>query len=127
MSKIQMKIVVAISMLALLTMTGCVTRSQDAENSREAFLAGQKAAYESMGQSMLDVVILGEVQKHQIPWVAGLTLAHAIETANYTGAHDPTEIVVKRNSTETRVDPKALLSGKDMALEPGDTIMVIGK
>lgn len=122
-----MKIAAVISILGLVAASGCVTGSQEAANSRAAFIAGEKAAYQSMEQSMLDVVILGEVQKHQIPWVAGLTLAHAIETANYTGAHDPTEIVVRRNSTETRIDPKTLLNGKDMALEPGDTIMVIGQ
>ena len=122
-----MKIVFVISILALVAVTGCVTKSKADAQAKAAYLAGQKAAYDSMGQKMMDVVVLGNVSKHEVPWVAGLTLSQALATADYTGSHDPTEIVVKRNSVQTRVDPKQLLAGKDMTLEPGDTVMVIGQ
>jgi hypothetical protein len=116
----------ALALMALAA-AGCVTKSQADAQARAAFLAGQQMAYQSMGQTMTDVVVLGSVDKHNIPWVSGLTLAQAITTANYTGAHDPTEIVVKRNSVEQRIDPKKLLGGEDMILQPGDIVTVIGQ
>lgn len=116
----------ALALLALAA-AGCVTKSQADAQARAAFLAGQQMAYQSMGQTMTDVVVLGSVDKHEIPWVTGLTLTQAMATANYTGAHDPTEIVVKRNSVEQRIDPKKLLSGEDMTLQPGDVVTVIGQ
>lgn len=121
-----MRVYLAILLLALAA-TGCVTKSQAGAQARAAFLAGQKAAYQSMGQTMTDVVVLGSVEKHQVPWVKGLTLVQALATANYTGPHDPTEIVVKRNSVQKRIDPKQLLGGQDMTLEPGDIVTVIGQ
>lgn len=122
-----MRLFFAILLLALVTATGCMTKSQAGAQARAAFIAGQQAAYQSMGQTMTDVVVLGAVEKHEIPWVTGLTLVQAIATANYIGPHDPTEIVVKRNSVQQRIDPKRLLTGGDMTLEPGDIVTVIGQ
>ena len=121
-----MKGLLGILILALVA-AGCVTRSQADAQSRAAFMAGQEAAYKSMGETMADVVVLGNVQKHDVPWVNGLTLAQALATANYIGSQDPQQIILKRNSVETQVDPKQLLNGQDMPLQPGDVISVIGQ
>jgi hypothetical protein len=77
--------------IAALTLAaaGCVTKSRADAQARGAFIAGQQAAYQSMGQTQTDVVVLGNVDKHEIPWVTGLTLAQAIATANYNGDHGP--------------------------------------
>jgi hypothetical protein len=56
-----------------------------------------------------------------------MTLAQALATAVYTGQHDPQDIILKRNSVETHFDPKLLLSGRDMALLPGDVVLVVGQ
>jgi hypothetical protein len=104
-----------------------VTKSRAEAQSRAAYIAGQKAAYESIGAMQSDVVVLGNVQKHEIPWVEGLTLSQAIATAGYNGQHDPAQIIVRHHSVETQVDPKQLLGGQDVALQPGDTVLVVGQ
>lgn len=90
-------------------------------------MAGQKAAYQSMQSNTTDIMVLGNVQKHDLPWVEGMTLAQALATASYTGAHDPTDIILRRNSVQTEIDPRQLLNGKDVPLHPGDVISVIGQ
>ncbi|MGH7942462.1 MAG: hypothetical protein ACREFR_15455 [Limisphaerales bacterium] len=114
-------------LLLLVMLTGCVTKATAGAEARAAFVAGQKAAYQSMLISQTAITVLGNVQKHQIPWVDGLTLTQALATANYTGAHDPSGIILKRNSVQTDIDPKQLLNGRDMPLRPGDVISVIGQ
>src|SRR5215469_14316198 len=111
-----------IAILGPVFVAGCVTRATADAQAKAAFVAGEKAAYQTMQSSTTAIMILGNVQKHQIPWVDGLTLAQALSTANYTGAHDPTDIVLRRNSIQTEVDPKQLLGGKDVPLHPGDVI-----
>jgi hypothetical protein len=124
----QMKIVYGILILALVALTGCVTKSHADAEARDAYVAGERSAYQSIAAQMTDVVVLGNVQKHEVPWVVGLTLAQVLATADYTGAQDPQEIVVKRNSTEMPVDPKALLDGQvNMTLQPGDVVEVVGQ
>lgn len=115
--------------LAILTLAavGCMTKSQADAQARKAYLAGQQAAYQSMQGAMTDITILGAVQKHQLPWEQGLTLAQALARADYNGAHDPELIILKRNSVETQVDPKQLLNGQDVSLQPGDVISVVGE
>ena len=41
-----------------------------------------------------------------------------------TGPRDPQEIIVTRQREEIRVNPKDLLHGGDVPLEPGDTIAI---
>ncbi|HEY1786628.1 MAG TPA: hypothetical protein VGJ73_00665 [Verrucomicrobiae bacterium] len=117
----------ALAILALVSVSGCVTKATADAEAKAAFVAGQKAAYQSMQSATTDVTVLGTVQKHEIPWVEGLTLAQALATAGYTGAHDPTNIILRRNSVQTEVDPKRLLNGQDVPLHPGDVISVIGQ
>jgi hypothetical protein len=126
-SKFEMKILAGVLILALVAATGCVTKSKADAQARAAYLAGQKTAYQSMGAQMMNVVVLGSVEKHEVPWVEGLTLGQALAAANYTGLHDPENIILKRNSAEMPVDPKQLLNGKDIQLQPGDVISVIGQ
>jgi len=116
-----------LAILGLGLVAGCVTKATADAQAKAAFVAGEKAAYQTMQSSTTAIMVLGNVQKHQIPWVEGLTLAQALSTANYTGAHDPTDIVLRRNSIQTEVDPKQLLSGRDVPLHPGDVISVIGQ
>jgi hypothetical protein len=127
-SKIQMRTVFGMLILSLAAVTGCVTKSKADAEARAAYLAGQKAAYDSIGAQMTAIVVLGNVAKHEIPWVAGLTLAQALATANYQGMHNPEMIILKRNSVETRIDPKRLLNGQDnLQLNPGDVISIVGQ
>lgn len=126
-SKIQMRILFGVLILLMAALTGCVTKSKADAEARAAYVAGQKAAYQSIGAQMTGIVVLGDVAKHEIPWVDGLTLAQALATADYKGMNYPDEIIVKRNSAEMRIDPKKLLNGQDdMALQPGDLISVVG-
>jgi hypothetical protein len=114
-------------MLALVPLAGCVTKATADAQAKAAFVAGEKAAYQTMQSATTAITILGNVQKHQIPWVSGLTLAQALSTATYTGTHDPTDIILRRNSVQTEVDPRQLLNGQDVPLHPGDVISVIGQ
>lgn len=117
----------AVAFLGLVLISGCVSKVTADAQAKAAFLAGEKAAYESMQSNATDVMVLGNVKKHDITWVNGLTLVQALATANYTGAHDPTDIILRRNSVQTEVDPRQLLNGKDVPLRPGDVISVIGQ
>ncbi|HXC97722.1 MAG TPA: hypothetical protein VN048_00165 [Verrucomicrobiae bacterium] len=123
---LEMKVFLGTLVLALAA-TGCVTKSKADAQARAAYMAGQQAAYQSMGGAVTDVVVFGNVQKHEVPWVDGLTLAQALATANYLGSHDPQDIILKRNSIETEINPKDLLNGQNMELKPGDQISVVGQ
>ena len=68
------------------------------------------------------VTIIGTVQHPQVPWVAGLTLAQAIATANYVGQNEPKQIIITRNGERAAMDAKVLLDGTDIPLEIGDVI-----
>jgi hypothetical protein len=116
-----------VALVLVLTTTGCVSKSKADAEARAAYIAGQRAAYQSMGGAITDVVVFGNVQKHEVPWVDGLTLSQALATANYLGVHDPQDIILKRNSVETEINPKDLLNGQDMDLKPGDQISVVGQ
>ena len=114
-------------LFVLIPLAGCVSKATADAEAKTAFLAGEKAAYQSIQSSQIAIVVLGDVQRHQVPWVTGLTLAQAIAAAGYTGAHDPTDIILKRNSVQTEYDPKRLLSGEDVPLHPGDLISILSQ
>ena len=59
-----------------------------------------------------------------VPWVEGLTLSQAIATANYTGLHNPKDITITRQGEQASINPKDLLNGHVVPLEPGDTITI---
>jgi hypothetical protein len=102
---------------------GCVTRSQANAQARAAYLAGQKAAFASIAQGQ-GVVIVGPVQYPNVPWVEGLTLSQAIATANYTSHRNPKAITITRQGEEIRVNPRDLLNGHVVPLQPSDTITI---
>ena len=112
--------------LALLMATsfcGCVTKSQARAQAQAAYLAGQNDALAKMAADQrTSVFIVGPVQKSEVPWVEGLTLAQAIATANYTSIHNPKGITITRLGEQHSIKPKDLLNGRVVPLEPGDTI-----
>ena len=60
-----------------------------------------------------------------MPWTEGLTLAKALVAADYFGATDPGQIIIVHNGIATRVEPKQLLSGVDIPLQPGDIVQLM--
>jgi hypothetical protein len=119
--KLRMKLFVVILLFAL-AVGGCMTQSKAKARARAAFLAGQNAALRQQQLQIPGVTVIGPVQTSQVPWVAGLTLAQAIATANYLDPHEPKQIVITRNGESARVDPNVLLNGTDVPLEAGDVV-----
>jgi hypothetical protein len=110
-----------------LVLAGCVTRSQADAQARAAFAAGQQQATLQMQQSPLrdpTVTVLGQVRNSILPWTAELSLAKAIVASGYYGVTDPTQIVINRDGREISVDPKQLLNGEDVPLQPRDAIQI---
>jgi hypothetical protein len=103
---------------------GCVTEAQASARARAAYIAGQKAAFASMAGLGQGVAIIGPVEHPNVPWVEGLTLAQAIATANYTSHRNPKAITITRHGGEITVDPRDLLGGHVVPLQPGDTITI---
>ena len=111
-------------LLIAVSFCGCVTEAQANARARAAYIQGQKAAFASMGGLGQGVAIIGPVQRPNVPWVEGLTLAQAIATANYISHHSPKAITITRQGEEIEVDPRDLLGGHVVPLEPGDTIRI---
>ena len=110
-----------IAMTALLS--GCTTRSGAQAKAQQAFLAGQNAALRQQQAAQFSgVTVVGPVQAPQVPWVAGLTLAQAVATANYLDSHEPKTIIITRQGETAQLDAKVLLNGVAVPLEPGDLI-----
>jgi hypothetical protein len=115
----------SIILVLALAATGCTTKSQARLKEQNAFLAGQNTALHQQAQAAAQasgVAIIGAVQNPQVPWVAGLTLAQAIATANYIGAEAPKQIIITRQGESATLDAKVLLDGTDIPLEKGDVI-----
>jgi protein involved in polysaccharide export with SLBB domain len=110
--------------LVAVTAVGCTTRSQARLKEQNAFLAGQNAALRQQSASSPGVTIVGVVQNPTVPWVAGLTLTQAIATANYIGLHEPSQIILTRAGESAALDPKVLLNGVAIPLEPGDVVEI---
>ncbi len=102
--------------------TGCTTKSKSEMQAREAFLEGQSAALKQLQAAGTGVTVIGAVQKPFVPWVAGLTLAQAITTADYVGLDEPKQIIITRNGESATLEAKVLLNGTDIPLEAGDVI-----
>ncbi len=117
-----MKILFAI-LLLLLAATGCTTKSKSQMLTQNAFLAGQNAALkQQLAAQSAGVTIVGAVQNSNVPWVAGLTLAQAIATANFTGTDEPQQIIITRQGESATLDAEVLMSGTDIPLEAGDVV-----
>ena len=117
-----MKIGLVILMLAL-AVAGCTTKSAARLKEQNAFLAGQNAALRQVAQ-FPSVNLVGSVQNPKVPWVVGLTLTQAIATANYLGQDEPKDIILTRQGESARLDPKVLLNGVAIPLEPGDVVEI---
>ena len=102
-----------------LAAAGCTTSSSARLKAQNAYLAGQNAALQRQAAG---VTVVGAVQNPHVPWVAGLSLAQAIATANYTGADAPKKILITRAGETAAMDAKVLLNGTDIPLEVGDVV-----
>lgn len=109
-----------VSLILILATTGCVTKAQARREADRAFLAGKNAALAELKSQ--SVTVNGRVQNPMVPWVAGLTLAQAIATANYLAVENPTSIIITRQGESAAVDPQVLINGTVVPLEPGDLI-----
>jgi len=118
-----MKIALVILMLALAA-TGCATQSKARLKEQNAFLAGQNSTLRQQQAQTAGVTVLGAVQNSAVPWVAGLTLAQAVATANYIGLHEPRQIILTRQGESASLEPKVLLGGAVVPLEPGDVVEI---
>ena len=111
-------------LLVALGAAGCMTKSQARLKEQNAFLAGQNAALRQQSSESLGVTVLGAVRSTAVPWVAGLTLAQAVATAHYIGPHEPKQILLTRQGESAALDPKVLLGGAVVPLEPSDVIEI---
>jgi hypothetical protein len=118
----QMKAFTILLFLSL-AVSGCVSKTKAQAEARAAYAAGQKDAYAHIATDQrISIKIFGPVQNPEVPWVEGLTLAQAIATANYAARGNPQEILLLRRGENATIDPRDLLNGHDVPLEPGDTI-----
>jgi len=118
--------VVAVIVAATL-LTGCVSKGTADARARAAFLAGQQQAAAVAHQTQLQgptVTVVGEVRNSLIRWTVDLTLAKAVVAAGFYGRTDPTEITIQRDGKEIQTDPKRLLSGEDLLLQPNDVVLL---
>ena len=114
-----------LTLLVLLPVCGCVSRSTAEAQARAAYMAGQKDAYAKIvAEDRTNITVVGDVKSSKVPWVEGLTLDRAIAAADYTGIMSPKEITLMRRGQRATIDPKNLLNGHDVPLEPGDTIFI---
>jgi hypothetical protein len=112
------------ALLIATSFCGCVTKSQARAQAQAAYLAGQNDALAKMAGLGQGIVIVGPVEHPNVPWVEGMTLSQAIATANYTSIHNPKAITITRQGEQASINPKDLLNGHVVPLEPGDTITI---
>ncbi|HOX58448.1 MAG TPA: hypothetical protein P5205_15635 [Candidatus Paceibacterota bacterium] len=119
---------VCASLLAATAAGGCVSRSKAKLQAREAFLAGQQEAIARMQQNQgPTVTIVGEVRNRVVPWTEGLTLTQALLAADYYGASDPAQVIIVRNGIGKRYDPRQVLEGLEIGLQPGDIVQLLSQ
>jgi hypothetical protein len=113
----------ALSLPVAALISGCSTSAMAQAKEQQAYLAGQNAALrQEKAAQFSGVTVVGPVQNNQVPWVAGLTLAQAIATANYLDSREPGQIIITRQGESAKLDPNVLLNGVAVPLEPGDVI-----
>ena len=109
-------------LILFLAATGCNSRIKQLE-AQHALLVQQNAVLQKqLAASQRGVTVIGPVQNPFVPWVAGLTLAQAVATANYLETDAPKEILITRQGETASLDPQVLLSGTAVPLEMGDVI-----
>ena len=70
------------------------------------------------------ITVVGEVRNPTLPWTSDMTLAKALIAAEYYGRKDPSQILIARNGQAIAYDPKKLLNGDDVPLQPRDVIEI---
>ena len=121
---LMMKLVLIILVLAGLA-TGCTTKSTARLQAQNAYLAGQNAALQrQLTQQAGAISVVGPVRNATVPWVAGMTLTQALVTANYLGGGESAQIILTRQGQDGVIDPKDLVNGVQIPLEPGDIITI---
>jgi len=120
------------TVLLMITFGGCVSKSKAQAQARTAYLAGQQEAIARMQQVQSQgqgpsVTVNGEVRNRVVPWAEGMTLAKALVAADYLGAADPAAIIIVHNGIATRFEPRQLLSGVDIPLQPGDIVQIMAQ
>jgi ribose 5-phosphate isomerase RpiB len=118
----QMKLFSAAILILAVGSGGCATQSHSQADMRAAYMAGQRDAYAAMQHT--NIVVIGQVQTPEVQWTEGLTLAQAVVAANYAGHGNPKEITLTRQGESIPIDPKDLLHGHDVPLQPGDKIVI---
>ena len=118
------------ALLLAVALEGCVSKSKADAQARAAFMAGQQQALARMQQAQTQgqgpsVTVNGEVRNRVVPWTEGLTLARALLAADYYGTADPGQIIIVHNGIATQVEPKQLLTGVDIPLQPGDIVQLV--
>ena len=114
-------------LLLAFAFAGCVSKSKANAQARKAYIAGQQETMVRMQQIQTQgqgpcVTVNGDVRNHVVPWTEGMTLAKALVAADYLGAGDPAQVIILRNGIGKRVEPRKLLSGEDIPLQPGDVV-----
>ena len=110
-------------LISAAALPGCATRTTVRSDEQTAFLAGQNAALrQQQARQFPTVTVTGPVQNSTVPWVAGLTLAQAVATANYLDSHAPKTIIITRQGESARLNGDVLLNGAVVPLEPGDVV-----
>ena len=117
-------------LLLAIPFAGCVSKSKAQAQQRAAYIRGQQETMIRMQQMQTQgqgpcVTVNGEVSNHVVPWTEGMTLARALVAADYLGAADPAQIIILRNGVGKRVEPRQLLSGEDIPLQPGDVVHLL--
>lgn len=113
-------------------LAGCVSKGTAEARARAAFMAGQQQQLQQQAATMArqsqirgpTVTVLGPVRNSLVPWTADLTLAKAVLAAEYYGPRDPSVIIIQRGGKEFSYDPKTLLSGQDIPLDPNDVVEI---
>ena len=114
-----------LSLMFVLALSGCTTRSKAKAQAQAAFAAGQQQALAQMRDAQrTNIRVIGNVRNPDVPWTEGLTLAQAIVAAGCYDQRDPREVVLVRRGERIAIDTKILLRGDDFPLEPGDTIEI---
>ena len=117
-------------LLLAVAFSGCVSKSKAQAQARRAYIAGQQETMVRMQQMQTQgqgpcVTVNGEVRNHVVPWTEGMTLAKALVAADYLGVADPGQVIILRNGVGMRVEPRKLLSGEDIPLQPGDVVHLL--
>ncbi len=114
-----------LGMAALLA--GCESKTRARAEARAAFVAGEQQAMhnvEEMRNRGPTISVYGPVRNSVLPWSDDLTLSKAMVDAQYLGNTDPNQILIVREGHATPYDPKQLLKGQDVPLEPRDIVVI---